>query len=121
MHHSPRRIALFGATGSIGASALDVVRHSGGRHAIVALSSHHRLPELCRQAQEFQPQFVIATDEAAARKFDWSPLPPSTELLVGPAGLERAVRLPEVEIVLAAIVGSAGLAGTWAALEAGKT
>jgi 1-deoxy-D-xylulose-5-phosphate reductoisomerase len=121
MHHSPRRIALFGATGSIGRSTLDVVRHSGGRLQVAALSSHRRLTELCRQAQEFEPRFVIATDEQTATQFDWSILPPGTELLIGHAGLERAARLPEVEIVLSAIVGSAGLAGTWAALEAGKT
>jgi 1-deoxy-D-xylulose-5-phosphate reductoisomerase len=121
MHHSPRRIALFGATGSIGRSTLDVVRHSAGRLQIAALSSHRRLEELCRLAQEFEPKLIIATDEVTAREFDWSGLPRSTQYLVGDTGLEQAVRLPEVEIVLSAIVGSAGLTGTWAALEAGKT
>jgi 1-deoxy-D-xylulose-5-phosphate reductoisomerase len=59
--------------------------------------------------------------EETAREHDWSSIPQATELLVGHAGLERVVRLPEVDIVVAAIVGSAGLTGTWAALEAGKT
>jgi 1-deoxy-D-xylulose-5-phosphate reductoisomerase len=87
----------------------------------VAISGHRRLTELCRQARQVRPRFVVATDEAAARGFDWSALPPGTELLCGPRGLSRIVQLPEVDIVLSAVVGSAGLTGTWEALGAGKT
>jgi 1-deoxy-D-xylulose-5-phosphate reductoisomerase len=63
----------------------------------------------------------VATDAQAAKTYNWSSLPAGTELLVGSSGIERIVQLEEVETVLAAVVGSAGLAGTWAALEAGKT
>jgi 1-deoxy-D-xylulose-5-phosphate reductoisomerase len=121
MPHPPRRIALIGATGSIGRSTLEVVRHSAGRLEVVALSSHRRLAELCQQACEFRPRFVVATCEESSQQFDWSVLPEKTELLVGPEGLERIVGRPEVDVVVAAIVGSAGLTGTWAALQAGKT
>src|SRR6185436_7228283 len=72
-------------------------------------------------AQAFSPQYVVATDEDAAEGFDWSGLPRETRLLIGQAGLEEVVQQPGVDMVLAAIVGSAGLTGTWAALEAGKT
>jgi 1-deoxy-D-xylulose-5-phosphate reductoisomerase len=116
-----RKIAVFGSTGSIGCSALEVVRHSGGKLQISAISAHRCLDELLAQAQEFLPKYVVATDERAASQFDWSGLPRQTRLLVGQAGLEEVVRLPDVEIVLAAIVGSAGLTGTWAAVDAGKT
>ncbi|MBW8883868.1 MAG: 1-deoxy-D-xylulose-5-phosphate reductoisomerase, partial [Planctomycetia bacterium] len=117
----PRKIAVFGSTGSIGLSALEVARQSGGNLRITAISAHHCLDKMLIQAQEFLPSCVVATDEAAAAQFDWSDLPRGTRLLVGQAGLEEVVQLPEVDIVLTAIVGSAGLTGTWAALNAGKT
>jgi 1-deoxy-D-xylulose-5-phosphate reductoisomerase len=121
MDHRPRKIAVLGSTGSIGRSTLDVVTHSRGELQIVALSANRRLNELCEQAQRLLPRYVVATDADAARSFDWSALPRQTELLVGQSGVEQIVRLPEVDTVLSAVVGSAGLTGTWAALEAGKT
>ena len=121
MDHEKRRIALLGSTGSIGRSTLEVVAASRGQLEVVALSANRKLAELCAQARLFRPRFVVATDEVAAREFDWSALPPGTELLAGRAGISRIVRLPEVEIVLSAVVGSAGLTGTWEALDAGKT
>lgn len=121
MDHPPRKIAILGSTGSIGRSALEVVEHSRGKLQVVAISAHRRLAELCEQARRHQPRFVVATDADAARRFDWSELPRGCELLIGEAGVEKIVRLPEVDTVLAAVVGSAGLMGTWAALDAGKT
>src|SRR5437762_2042806 len=109
----PRKIAVFGSTGSIGRSALEVARQSAGKLQITAISAHRCLDEMLIQAQEFLPLYVVATDEAAARQFDWSGLPRQTRLLVGQAGLEEVVRLPEVDIVLTAIVGRVGLTGTW--------
>jgi 1-deoxy-D-xylulose-5-phosphate reductoisomerase len=117
----PRRIAVLGSTGSVGQSALDVVASSRGQFQIVALTAHHRLDELCDQAKRFAPQYLVATDEAAAKHFTWPNLPHSTQVLTGRAGVEKVVRLLEIDVVVAAIVGSAGLTGTWAALDAGKT
>jgi 1-deoxy-D-xylulose-5-phosphate reductoisomerase len=121
MPQRARKIVLLGSTGSIGRSTVDVVCSSRGELQIIALSAHRRLSELCRQAQRLLPRFVIATDEAAAGQFDWSVLPRETQLLVGQSGVQQAVRLAEVDIVLSAVVGSAGLAGTWDAIQAGKT
>lgn len=121
MHDQPRKIALLGSTGSIGCSTVEVVSQSAGQLQIVALSAHRRFDRLCEQAQRLLPRYVVATDPAAASAADWSRLPAGTELLIGRSGIERIVSLPEVEIVLSAVVGSAGLTGTWAALEAGKT
>src|SRR5205823_3222691 len=98
-----------------------VVASSRGRLQIVALSAHGRLTELVSQAQKLLPDHVVATDETAAEAFDWAGLPRQTRLLVGAAALKEIVALPGVDIVLSAIVGSAGLSGTWAAIEAGKT
>jgi 1-deoxy-D-xylulose-5-phosphate reductoisomerase len=116
----PRKIALLGSTGSIGCATLDVIDASAGQFQIVVLSAHQRLGQLCEQAARYRPRFVVASDAAAARQFDWR-LPTGTELLIGPEGVQRAVALKEIDIVVAAVVGSAGLLGTWAALEAGKT
>jgi 1-deoxy-D-xylulose-5-phosphate reductoisomerase len=122
-----RKIAILGSTGSIGRSTLDVVRfhqaqpESEGKLIVAALAAHRSCAELARQATEFQPRWVVATDEQAAKECDWTGLPRGTELLVGPQAIERIVQSPEVDVVVAAVVGSAGLTGTWAALEAGKT
>lgn len=121
MVSEPRNIALLGSTGSIGRSTLDVIEAAGAQLRVFALSAHQKLAELCEQARKLQPRFVVATDEAAATRFNWSGLPNGTELLVGQSGVARVVQDRAVDVVVAAMVGSAGLTGTWAAVEAGKT
>ncbi len=121
MPTAARHVAILGSTGSIGRSTLEVIAASGGTLTAAALSAHRSFDELVQQARAVQPRWVIATDEQAAAEYDWSDLPPGVELLHGPAGLRRVVTDPSVDIVVSAIVGSAGLQGTWAALEAGKT
>lgn len=121
MSAATKNVAVFGSTGSIGKNALDVIAASGGRLKVAALSAHCKLPELLHQARQFAPRWVVATDEAMARQFDWADLPQGTELVIGPEGLTRVAAAEEVDIVLAAIVGSAGLRSTWAALDAKKT
>jgi len=115
-----KRIALMGSTGSIGTSTLDVVTASADRLGAHALTAHHQLDLLVEQCQSYQPRWAVAADEERAASFDWSALPKDTELLVGETGLEQVARDPDIDTVVAAIVGSAGLQSTWAALEAGK-
>ena len=67
------------------------------------------------------PRWAVASDRQTASQFDWSGLPTETELLVGPAGIESVASHDDVDIVVTAIVGSAGLTGTWAAVNEGKT
>ena len=112
---------MLGSTGSIGTSALEVIAASEGRLRAIALSAHRRLDLLVTQAHQFRPRWVIATDEVAADRFRWNGLPRDTELVVGERGLEEVAASEEVDVVLAGIVGSAGLRSTWAALEAKKT
>ncbi|MEX0714892.1 MAG: 1-deoxy-D-xylulose-5-phosphate reductoisomerase [Pirellulales bacterium] len=121
MSHSVTQVAVLGSTGSIGTSALQVIAAHPQRLRVVGLSAHSNLRRLEQQALDTRPRWLAATDPAAARAYPWSQLGESVELLVGPEGLEAAVGRPEVDVVLAAIVGSAGLRSTWAALEAGKT
>jgi 1-deoxy-D-xylulose-5-phosphate reductoisomerase len=120
MSEAAKNVAVLGSTGSIGTSALQVIGRSGGRLRAVALSAHRQLSQLLLQAQEFCPRWVVATDEAAGREFDWSELPEGTELLLGSQRLSEVAAADEVDVVLAAIVGVAGLRSTWAALEARK-
>ena len=114
-----KNIAVLGSTGSIGQSALEVVRALPNLN-VVAISGYRNLETLVDQALEFSPQFLVAADSEAAETFDFPDLP-DTEVLIGPDQLNRIASLPEVDIVLAAIVGVAGLASTWAAIESGKT
>jgi len=116
-----KNIAVLGSTGSIGTSALEVIGASEGRLRAVALSAHQKLGRLLEQARRFKPRWIVATDAGAAGEFDWSALPAGTELLVGPQRLAEIAAADEVDVVLAGIVGSAGLQSTWAALEAKKT
>src|SRR5437588_7498324 len=117
----PRRVVVLGSTGSIGTSTLDVITHLPERLQTAGLSAHSGWPALFEQANRHRPARVVVTDPAAARQLDRSRLDPGIELLTGPEGVARMVADPEVDVVLSAIVGAAGLEGTWAALEAGKT
>lgn len=120
MTDQSRNIAILGATGSIGRNALEVVAHSNGRLKAVALSGHSNLELLCEQAKTFRPKWLIATDPELANNFPWPQLPTGCELLIGNEALEKVARAAEIDVVLAAIVGSAGLLSTWAAIDSGK-
>jgi 1-deoxy-D-xylulose-5-phosphate reductoisomerase len=116
-----KNVAVLGSTGSVGSAALEVIEASSGRLRAVALSAHAKLDRLLHQARLFRPRWIVATDETAGRQFHWRGLPTDTESLLGPDALARVVAAREVDVVLAGIVGSAGLRSTWAALEAKKT
>ncbi len=113
-------VAVLGSTGSIGLSTLEVIAASDGQLRAVALLAHTSAAVLEEQARQFRPRRIVLTDQAAANRHNWSKLPEGVELLTGPDAVAHVVTDPEVDIVVSAIVGSAGLRGTWAALEAGK-
>jgi 1-deoxy-D-xylulose-5-phosphate reductoisomerase len=117
---SPRRLVVLGSTGSIGVNCLDVVAYLNGRFQIAGLSAHSSWTLLAEQAQRHRPRWVVVTD-AEAKGVDASQLPKGCELLHGSGGVARMVTDPDVDMVVSAIVGSAGLEGTWNALECGKT
>ena len=121
MNCRPKQVAVFGATGSIGTNTLEVIAHSAGRLRAIALSGHSQLDLLLRQARQFQPRWLIVTDPQVAARVRREDLPAETELLAGSSALERVAGEADVDIVVAAIVGSAGLPSTWEALRAGKT
>ena len=112
----PQRIAILGATGSVGRSALDVVRAIDNVE-VFAISGRSQLDLLEQQAQEFRPRYIVAADPeaAAAHRFQTD-----AEVLVGAEHLKTVVCDPEVDTVLASIVGFAGLESALAAVEHGK-
>jgi 1-deoxy-D-xylulose-5-phosphate reductoisomerase len=112
---------VLGSTGSIGSSALEVISASNGELVAIGLSAHGSTAALVEQALRFRPRWIVATDPVAAAKQDWSELPAGSEKSVGREALNRLAAEPDVDIVLAAIVGRAGLESTWAAVQAGKT
>jgi 1-deoxy-D-xylulose-5-phosphate reductoisomerase len=114
-------VAILGSTGSIGRSTLEVIAASGGKLRAVGLSAHANTDLLLRQAQAIRPRQIVVTDPNAAARQDWTELPSGVELHVGPEAVAHLAVETDVDIVVSAIVGSAGLRGTWAALEAGKT
>jgi 1-deoxy-D-xylulose-5-phosphate reductoisomerase len=113
-------IALLGATGSVGTSALEVVRHHPDRLRVVALAARgSRLAELAAQAREFAPELVAVEDAVAAERLR-PLLPPGVRLVAGEEGLIEAATHPRAQRVVAAMVGAAGLKPAHAALAAGK-
>ncbi|MEN6558278.1 MAG: 1-deoxy-D-xylulose-5-phosphate reductoisomerase [Thermoguttaceae bacterium] len=121
MNHCAKNIVVLGSTGSIGRSTLEVIAASGGSLRAYGLTAHRNTQQLLEQAQAAHPQKIVVTDPMAASNQDWSALPPGVELAVGHDAAARLAGESTVDTVVSAIVGSAGLRGTWAALEAGKT
>ncbi len=117
-----QHISILGSTGSIGTSTLDVVARHPDRFRIVALTANTQVELLFQQCRQFKPGYAVVLEEAAAtelrRQVRDAGL--NTEVLCGMAALEQVVVLPEVDAVMAAIVGAAGLRPTLAAAHAGK-
>ncbi len=118
---SCRRIVVLGSTGSIGTNCLEVVATLQDRLQILGLSAHTQWQGLFEQARRYAPRWVTITDPKASKEVDPAGLPDSCRLLEGEEGVTKMVTDPDVDLVVTAIVGSAGLVGTWSALEAGKT
>jgi 1-deoxy-D-xylulose-5-phosphate reductoisomerase len=115
-------IAVLGATGSIGLSTLDVVARHPGRYQVAALGAHRNVEGLLKQIEQFRPALAALTDPAAAQALEQRvrALGLPTRILAGPESLETLATLPEVDQVMAAVVGAAGLRSTLAAAHAGK-
>ncbi|MFN4258508.1 MAG: 1-deoxy-D-xylulose-5-phosphate reductoisomerase [Gemmataceae bacterium] len=116
-----RRVVVLGSTGSVGTSCLDVIAHLPDHLQAIGLSAHQSWETLREQAIRHRPRWITLTNGETAKRVERGDLDGGTELLVGEDGILRMVTAAEVDVVVTAIVGAAGLAGTWAALEAGKT
>ena len=115
-------ITILGSTGSIGTSTLDVVAHHPDKFKIIALTANTQVDLLFRQCRQFKPRYAVLLDETSAEKLrrQLREAGLNTEVFSGVTALEQVVVLPEVDAVMAAIVGAAGLRPTLAAAHAGK-
>ena len=115
------KITVLGATGSIGVSTLDVISRHPDRFEVVALTGHARIEALAEQCRRFRPAYAVVGDpEAAKRLTGMLDDDAVTEVLHGPRALCEVACLPEIDAVMAAIVGAAGLPPTLTAARAGK-
>lgn len=115
-----KHIAIIGSTGSIGTQALEVVRQHADRFRVSVLSAQQNVALLAAQALEFNPQWVIIGDETKLPELKSRLAGTSIQVAAGPSALNEAVTLPEIHVVLTALVGFAGLEPTIAAIKAGK-
>jgi 1-deoxy-D-xylulose-5-phosphate reductoisomerase len=115
-------LTILGSTGSIGISTLDVVARHPERYRIMALTAQCQDNILFEQCIRFTPRYAVLMDEGAAMRLAQriAVAGLDVEVLCGVAALERVASLPEVDTVMAAIVGAAGLRPTLAAARAGK-
>ncbi|MBV8306975.1 MAG: 1-deoxy-D-xylulose-5-phosphate reductoisomerase [Gammaproteobacteria bacterium] len=115
-------VAVLGSTGSVGESTLDVLARHPQRFRLVAIAANTNAAKLARQIRTWRPAYAALADEHAAGELHalLDGAAHGTRILAGPGALEELALLPEVQCVMAAIVGAAGLRSTLAAARAGK-
>lgn len=115
-------IAVLGSTGSIGVSTLDVVERHPDRFRVVALTANRSVQPMLEQCRRVRPAYAVMVDADAAEtlRAALSDMAAPPKVLSGPEALEMVAALPEVDYVMAAIVGAAGLMSSLAAARAGK-
>ena len=117
MSCTPRRITILGSTGSIGTSALDVVRHYPERFEVIGLAANANIDLLAKQVREFRPRYIAVANRDAARKLGEQLL--GVSIAAGREGLEEIAAAP-ADVVLCGIVGAVGLKPVLSAIEAGN-
>jgi 1-deoxy-D-xylulose-5-phosphate reductoisomerase len=115
-------VAVLGSTGSVGVSTLDVLARHPDRFRLVAIAANTSAAKLAQQVRAWRPAYAALADEQAARELRelLGSAAPQTRVLAGAAALEEIAQAAEVQCVMAAIVGAAGLRSTLAAARAGK-
>lgn len=117
-----KQITVLGATGSIGLSTLDVISSHCDKYQVFALTANTNVEEMFRQCVAFNPRYAVmsCSDSAAALRSLAENSPIQTEVISGEEGLNLVSEHSDVDVVMAAIVGAAGLKPTLAAVHAGK-
>ena len=115
-------ICILGATGSIGVNTLDVIARHPDKYKIIALSANSQVDRLVEQCEKYQPEYAVIANEKATAELQEKLKDKNinVKVLSGNDGLETIASLPQVDYVMAAIVGAAGLKSTLAAARAGK-
>ena len=115
-----QKIALLGSTGSIGLQTIDIVRENPDLFEITTLSANHNWEKLAQQALEFDPDSVVIADERYYLPLKEALERTPVKVYAGEEALRQVVQSSEVDVVVNALVGYAGLRPTVAAVEAGK-
>lgn len=116
-----KRLSILGSTGSVGSNVLRVVEQFPERFSAVALAGGRNVRRLVQQARQFKPEIVVVQDEDLAREFEEEASKlRGVEVMHGLEGYKAVAALPSADLVVSAIVGSAGLIPTMTAVEAGK-
>ena len=116
-----KNISILGSTGSIGCNALEVIALFPDRFRVAGLTACENIDKLEIQVRRFKPPVISLNNEKAARALKERCGSPDIEILSGVEGLIRVATLPEADMVVSAITGSAGLIPTFSAIKAGKT
>ena len=118
-----KQLCILGSTGSIGTQTLEVVRHYSDRYAVYAICAHRSVDKLVEQAKEFHPEVVCIADESLyeALSSQLSAIGFTGKIWAGPDSIAEVVTMPSIDVVVAAMVGYAGLKPTIEAIKAGKT
>lgn len=117
-----KKVVILGSTGSIGTSTLSVIEHNPEQYQVFALVGGKNVVLMTEQCQRYQPEFVALDDAQAAKQLaeNLVQLGLSTQVLAGQKAICELAAHPDVDMVMAAIVGAAGLLPTLSAVQAGK-
>ncbi|MCB5189886.1 1-deoxy-D-xylulose-5-phosphate reductoisomerase [Methylobacillus arboreus] len=115
-----QNVTILGATGTIGLNTLDVIARHSDRYRVFALTANSRVDELAQLCRQYRPRYAVMLDEHAAEKLQQKLQGSETQVLSGLEALEEVAAHAEVDVVMAAIVGAAGLKPAIAAAYAGK-
>src|SRR5690606_3490662 len=115
-----RRIAVFGSTGSIGRQALAVIEANKDKFSAEVLTAHHNDDELIRQARQYLPNIVVIGDDNKYQKVKEALADTDIKVFAGERALEEVAAMDCYDMMLAAIVGYAGLKPTLQAIENGR-
>lgn len=115
-----KKITILGSTGSIGTQTLDVVRNNRDDFEVIALTAGSNVERMAEQIREFRPSYAVMKDEERAKELKQRIPDSDCTILCGMDGFIEAVRLPQVDIVVAAMVGMIGLRPVMEAIRAGK-
>ena len=116
-----KQLCILGSTGSIGTQTLDVVRAYPDRYSVYALCAHRSIDKLVEQAMEFHPEVVCIADESLYEPLKERLAALECKVWAGSDSIAQVVTMPSIDVVVAAMVGYAGLKPTIEAIKAGKT
>ena len=116
-----KQLCILGSTGSIGTQTLDIVRAYPDRYSVYAICAHRSIDKLIEQAREFKPEVVCIADESLYEPLKTALADLPVKVWAGADAIAEVVTMPSIDVVVAAMVGYAGLRPTIEAIKAGKT